>query len=179
MRRGWKQLAKRADNHAYAPDQIRDAVIPALVQDWRAGVPDALARRIRDIVGGPQDSLFRDEKIAQLEALRGMTAGHGVGGLLIEHAIQTVSEGKSGPDAAAEAGAAALSSWAARGARQVEEHYCRKAGARRGGSVRSRIEDGIGRAPLAGLGRDLLGIGAPSLPRTAPRQAGLDDGVRL
>lgn len=179
MRRGWKQLAKRADNQAFAPNEICDAVIPALAQDWRADISDALAGRIRDILGGPRDSLFREEKISQLTMLRTMTAGRGFGDLLIDHAIQTVSDGISGPDAAAVAGAAALSSWAARCARQVEEHYRREAGARRGLNVRTRIEDGMGRAPLTGLARNLLGLGAPSLPRTVSRQSGLDDGVRL
>jgi hypothetical protein len=179
MRRGWKQLAERADNRAFAPDEISDAVIPALAQDWCAAVPDALAGRIRDILGGPQDSLFWEEKIAQLKTLRTAMTGRGFGDLLIEHAIQTVSEGKSGPDAAAETGAAALASWAARCARQVEEHYCRDSGPRRGVNVRTRIEEGIGRAPLEGLARELLKLGPRSVPRTAQKQTGLDDGVRL
>src|SRR4051812_20557298 len=95
---GWRQLAKRADNCAYALDQIPDAVITALAQDWRKGVPDALARRVRDILGDQQNSLFREGKIAQLNELGTMTKVHGLGDLLIEHAIQTVSEGKFGPD---------------------------------------------------------------------------------
>jgi len=74
MRRGWRQLAKRAGNGAYTPDRIRNAVILALAQDWRADVSDALAGRIREIFEGPQDSLFREEKAARLETLRTMTA---------------------------------------------------------------------------------------------------------
>ena len=102
-----------------------------------------------------------------------------MGNLLIEHAIQAASEGRSGTDAAVEAGAAALSSWAARRARQVEEHYCREGSLRRALDVRTRIEEGIGSAPLEGLARELLRLGSRSVPRTALRQTGLDDGVRL
>lgn len=179
MRRGWKQLAERADNRAYAPEEIRDAVIPVLARDWRADVPDALAGRVCEILSGLQDTLFREQKIAQLEALQPMAAGHGLGGLFIDYAIQAVSEGRSDGDVAVETGAAALRSWAARGARQVEEHYCRKSTLRRGNNVRLRIEEGIGSASLKDLVRQLLKLGPQSAPRTPPRQTGLDDGVRI
>ena len=33
----------------------------------------------REILGGEQDLLFRDQKVTRLEALRRLTAGHGLG----------------------------------------------------------------------------------------------------
>ena len=56
MPRGWKKLAERADNKAYAPEEVRDALPEALEHDWRAEVPDSVCRRVRDILGDSQRS---------------------------------------------------------------------------------------------------------------------------
>jgi hypothetical protein len=73
----------------------------------------------------------------------------------------------------------ALNDHAARGARQVEEHYCREATTPRAKKVRARIEQGISEANLKGLARTILGIDPRPSPRSISRKKGLDDGVKL
>ena len=103
MRRGWKQFAERADKKAYAAEEVCDAMPKALEQDWRAEVPDNLPRQIRAIMGDTQSSLFGDERIEKLEALRSSIAGHPFGSVFLDCAIQTAAQGKTGDEAASEA----------------------------------------------------------------------------
>lgn len=42
MRRAWKKVAERAANPACAPEEIGNALIPALAQDWNDDVPTTL-----------------------------------------------------------------------------------------------------------------------------------------
>jgi hypothetical protein len=74
----------------------------------------------------------------------------------------------------------ALNDRAAKGARQVEEHYFRESSAPRAQRVRERIEEGIRGADIGGLARKILGVDRSS-PAVRPslRQEGLDDGVKL
>ncbi|MCH7631919.1 MAG: hypothetical protein IIB59_01795 [Planctomycetes bacterium] len=138
-----------------------------------------LAGFVRDVLGGQQDSLFKDEKVAQLEALRRITSGHGLAQVLIDCAVQMAVEGRSGPDAPVEAATNALAVWASRGARQVEEHYCRESTVPRAHNVRARIEEGINGASLDGLARQLSSPDPGTASRPPQKQQGLDDGVRL
>ncbi len=179
MRHGWKKLAERADNSAYAPAEITDAAAPALAQDGKEDVSAELARCVCEVLGGQQDSLFRDEKVMQLEALRRVTAGHGLGQVLIDCAIQAAAKGKSGPAAAVEAAIDALNIWAARCARQVEEHYYRKSTLPRAQNVRARIEEGIRGVSFEGLARQILKLATEPVPRAPSKRSGLDDGVQL
>ena len=96
MRPGWKKVAEFADKRAFALEEISNAVIPALGEDWRADVPDPVVRGICKILGDQQDTLFADHKVTGLEALRPMTAGHGLGQILIDCAIQQAASGASG-----------------------------------------------------------------------------------
>jgi len=179
MRPGWKKVAEYADNQAFVPQEVSNAAISALSQDWRMDVPDALAKCVCEILGGQQDSLFREQKIMQLEAVRRITAGHGFGQVLIDCAIQRVVSGGSGADAAIEAAADSLGVWSARHGRQVEEHYCRESTVRRAESVRARIEEGIGGADRKRLARQLLKLDVAPAHRTTLKQTGIDDGVKL
>ncbi len=179
MRRGWKKVAERAANPAFAPEEICNALIPALAQDWNDDVPINLIRGVDDILRDQQD-LFKEQKVLRLESLRPRTAGHGFGKVFLECAIQLATRGEAGPEAPVEAAASnALAVRAARGAHQVEEHYCRKSNAPRAQRVRARIEQGIGGASLNDLARQLLNRDAGSASRTSAKQRGLDDGVRL
>lgn len=179
MRRGWKKVAEIADNRASALEEIEEAADSALSADWRADVPEAVASAICEILGGQQDSLFRDQKVMQVEALRRNTAGQGLGQLVIECALHQLISKKSGTDVAVEAVAEALCIWSVRHNRQIEEHYCRDSTQRRGQNLRARIERGIGAASLKGLARQFLKLGGAAVPRTPPKRTGLDDGVRL
>lgn len=178
MTRGWKRLAERADNRAYAPEEVRDALPEALEQDWRAEVPDSFCRRVRDILSDSQSSLFGDQRTGQLEALRTETAGYPLGNTLLDYAIETAARGKIGDKALREAAGKALLDRAARGARQVEEHYWRESTHRRAAHVRERIEAGVTQSDIDGIARRLVSTDKSERPRQA-KQTGLDDGVQL
>lgn len=178
MRPGWKKAAECADRSASAPEDVRNASAAAFAGDWRVDVPESLARSICDIFGG-QNSLFRDQRSSDLEALRRLHAGHGMAHVLIDCAVQVANSGKSGPDAAVEAVSKTLAVWSARHARQIEEHYHRESTQRRGDNVRTRLEDGISGVQQTALARQLLKVDGTTAPRKPPKQTGLDDGVSL
>lgn len=178
MPRGWKKLAERADNKAYAPEEVRDALPEALEHDWRAEVPDSVCSRVRDILGDSQSSLFGDQRAEWLEALRGETAGYALGNALLDYAIHAAVRGRCGDEALREAAGNALTDRAARGARQVEEHYCRESTLHRAAHVRERIETGVTQSDIGRIAGRLVGTDKSQSSRPA-KQTGLDDGVRL
>ena len=179
MRKGWKRLCKLADNAATSPQEICDAVVPALEQDWRGDMSSGLFNRVRQILSEPQGSLFVEQRIGELEALRRQTAGHGLARSFLDCAIQTVIEGGGGPAAILTTTQNAVIDRAARGIKQAEEHYIRESNAPRAENVRVRMEAGIQGAALEALARRLSNTdSAPAAP--APnKQQGLDDGVQL
>jgi hypothetical protein len=180
MRPAWKTVAAFADKRAFTPEQVRDAVVSAFAADWRMDVADNVAGAICEVLGGEQDSLFRDQKLMQLEALQPMTAGRELAQVLLDCAIHRVAgRDANAGDAAVEAAVDALQIWGARHGRHIEEHYCRESSEWRADKVRGRIENGIGGAPFAGLARQLLKLEARTLSRTPQKQTGLDDGVPL
>lgn len=179
MNRSWKELAKRADNRAYASEEVSDALPKALSDDWRAEVPDNLCRKVGDILRDVGRSLFGDQRVERLEALRWSTAGYNLGNAFLDYAIQVAAEGLSGSGAVKEAAQRALSDRAARGARQVEEHYYRESTQGRATSVRQRIETGISQCDMTGIAGHLVGTRRGDDPRRSVMQTGLDDGVKL
>ena len=176
---GWKKLAERADNRAYAPEEVRDALPAALGQDWRAEVPDSLCRQVREILGDSQSSLLGDHRAERLEALRRKTAGYALGNTFLDYAIQAVKRGRAGDEALREATGKALSGRAASGARQVEEHYCRESTQRRAAHVRGRIEAGVTQCDMASIVGRVVGTDGIEGPRRPAKQTGIDEGVRL
>jgi len=69
---------------------------------------------------------------------------------------------------------------AARGPRQVEEHYLRKQSPEAMATrVRNRMEDAVASAPIAGLARRLSGLDAAAAQPQSVKQQGIEDGVRL
>lgn len=179
MRAPWKKVAELADKRAFEPEQVRGAAVAAIAIDWRLEVPEAVSDAIREILSPQQNSLFRDQKLMQLEALRRLTAGHGLGQVVIDCAIRRVSAGAVDPGDAIKVVEDAISVWGARHARQMEEHYCRKSSVGRAENVRIRVEQAASLADPNGLARQLLKMGPASAPRTPSKQTGLDDGVRL
>lgn len=178
-RPAWKRVAEFADKRAFTQEEVGHAVAAAFADDWRVDVAPNIAECICDVLGGQKDSLFRDQKIMQLEALRPLTAGRELAQVLLDCAIQRAVSGEPTADAAVEAASDALEIWGARHGRHIEEHYRRESTERRAHKVRDRIEQGIGGTPRAGLARQLLKLEPKTAPRTPPKQTGLDDGVRI
>jgi hypothetical protein len=178
MRPGWKRVAECGDKAAFASEEISGAIVSALHRDCRTemieGRIDGIYRAFRD-----QDTaLFKDQIGPRLESLR-ETAGSGIGRVILDHAIRVAERGGTGMDGMVKAVANALNDHAARGARQVEEHYRRKSNSTRAQKLRARIEQGISGADMKGLARQILGVDPRPSSRPAARKKGLDDGVKL
>lgn len=177
--RGWKKFAARADKAVFEPDQVRDAVCLALEADWRQEVAAHIAA-IRSILGDSEPALpFKDLTTRELEGLKRLNPGKSLWHAVIDGVIQAVLGGQTGADALLTGGTEALLDRAARGARQVEEHWRRKTSEARTERMRARLMDGIARAPIGDCVRGLLGLQSSSPTDHAARHDGVDDGVRL
>jgi hypothetical protein len=176
MRPGWKKVAEYAGNEAFTPKDVCDAIVAALGLDFRKDISPGIVGGIQDVLGGA--TLFSEDGLRALEDLRPSVAGCTMGDALLDHVAYTVSDGKSGDAALQEAVTRTLTDWSARCARQVEEHYLRKSSAATTKNVRSRIEEGIQKAPFTALTSRLLGPELTPAPRLE-KHDGLDDGVQL
>jgi hypothetical protein len=179
MRHARKRLAKRAQQSAFDPQHVAEAVGPALEAHWAAEVSKDLASHLREMCENRQPSFLDDNQRAVLMAARRMTAGQGtLGAVLVDCIEQALSEGKSGDAALREAAHNALLERAVRDARTIEEHYHREAGAKKATQVHARIMDAIGRAPIEALAAQVVSRGAAA-HRAPPKHDGVDEGVTL
>ena len=177
MARHWKRLAERADNAAFAPNEVGGELPPALERDWRAEVPDSLSSRVRLVLSSDQESLFADGTIDQLEGLRLKHADQPLAGVFLEFLMQSVAQGETGDDAVCTGAERALNDRAMRRARQIEEHYRRKGG--RSSYVRERIERAVMQTELATVAKCVTGVAPAAGTQPIGRRTGLDDGVQL
>ncbi len=175
---GWRRVAERSANAAFSSDEISRAIIPALEQDCRAEMSSEFIDGVRTLFKDQETSLFKDDVRPQLESLRGV-AGCGIGRAFLDNVIQLSPSGAVEFNALAGAMTVALIDHAARGARQVEDHYCRESTASRAHNTRARIEQSIAESPIDSLARQILKLEVSGPARFALRQQGLDDGVRL
>lgn len=176
MRPGWKKVAEYASKEAFTSDDVCDALIAALEQDYRKDISPNFVASIRDVLGS--GTLFSGDSLHALEDFRQSVAGCVMGNALLDHVIFVVSNGKSGDAALQEAFKRTLTDYSARCARQVEEHYLRKSNAENARNIRSRMEAAIQKAPFTPLvNRSLDPVSKPAV-RLA-KHDGLDDGVRL
>ena len=178
MRPAWKKVAECADNRAFEADEIRGAIIPALEQDCRREISPEFLSRLRGICRDQAESLFKGDVQPSLETLR-PAAGSGMERTVLNHAIQAAAKGATGEGITEKAMTQALTDRAARGARQVEEHYLRKSTLPRAHKVRGRIEEGIHGADMTSLARRVLNGDGKKSPQKPSKRQGLDDGVKL
>jgi hypothetical protein len=99
----------------------------------------------------------------------------------LDEAIRCVTTGEKGLNIAITAVYSALVDRAARGARQVEEHYFRESKAPRAYRVRDRIEQAIDISTdnIRGLAFRVLKLETASTTNRAMKRQGIDDGVTL
>lgn len=178
MRPGWKRVAERGANSVFTTDQIAAAIVPALEQDCRAEMDSGFLDDICAVFHAQENSLFKEDVRPQLEQLR-QDAGCGIGRVFLDNVIQLSASAAAELDVLACAMTDALIDHAARGARQVEEHYLRKSTTPRAQNTRARIEQSIASSPIEALARQILKMSTGPSPRPALKQQGLDDGVRL
>jgi len=177
MRKGWKRVAQSADNDAFGTDEIRDAILPALEEDCRGEISPEFFSSLRRVCADQEASLFKNDVGPSLEGLRN-GVGPGLGRVILNYAVQAAARGDSAKDIPESALKDALIDRAARGARQVEEHYCRESTTPRANRVRERMEQAIRSADIDAVARRLLDPESKSETQ-APRRKGLDDGVKL
>lgn len=178
MRPRWKRVAECADNRAFEPEEIRNAMIPALEQDCRRDMSPEFLSGLCRVCRNREGSLFKDEANRALEALRGV-AGPGIGRVVLDHAIRIAASGSTEIDIPVKATTHALKDRAARGARQVEEHYCRESTRPHASRVRERIEQAISRTDMDGLARQIMNREPGRSARPPSKRQGLDDGVKF
>ena len=100
MRHACKRLAKRAQQSAFDPEQVADAVCPALEAHWADEVSDAVSQRLREICDNRQPSFLQDEQRTALDAARRDSACAGtLGAVLVDCVEQALAEGKIGEEA--------------------------------------------------------------------------------
>ena len=180
MSRGWKRLAEFAENANFGGDETREAASRALETTWRNEVPAVVVNGLREVFLDREPGLFPDSRLARIDALSAAAAGYGLGRQLAEHASSVLSEGLTGEAGLEEATKRALDAYGARAARQIEEHYCRRAPAKLTQQVRNRISCAIGAADFGSLARQCSGL-EPRVGRHSAmrKRADIDEGVVL
>jgi len=179
MRRSWKTVAKRAFIPAFTLSQIREVIGPALGGDWRNEASGPLVNALQQIlVDDGQGSLFPDQAIADVQALRGRCAST-MDASLVDSALDALADGFAGRTAMEQAGVGALESRLLANCRQIEEHFLRDGPQGRAAGVRERLEAALRGFSLNGLAREILdGHRGPTLQVPVKRDS-LDDGVSL
>jgi hypothetical protein len=178
MRRGWKRVAEWADLPAFEITEIRDALIPALDDDCCQEVSRDFLECLQQSLRGPEGSASKNDVNTNLENLR-EKAGSGMGGVVLDYAIQIKVTEPKGSNIVLKAIENALTDRAARGSRQVEEHYCRESSKPRAGKVRDRIEKAISDADISGLALRVFNNEPRKAASRRPKRKGLDDGVKF
>jgi hypothetical protein len=175
MRPHWKSTAQRAANLAHTLDEVCATLSQALKKDI-LGAPIAAVREIMN-----SDTLFPNMRVEKLEALRARHPRSAAANSLIDCAVEAASAGAAGEAGMAAALTAAVEDSARAPMRGIDEHYQREAGARASRSVRTRLEDALGKLDCGSMARDLLAPARPPSLRTVevPRQTGIGDGPPL
>jgi hypothetical protein len=178
MRQQWKQLLKRAYQHAFDSQDVIEAICPALERDFAWEITKEFVTALRDYCTDQNADLF-DDRNARLERLKHLTAGRGtLGTVIADCAHEALLQGKMGQEAIDQALHQALTDRLARNSLQIEEHVLRESSARKASNVRGRLASAMAQAPIASLVRK-LGTAAASSNATPPKHTSLDDGVGL
>lgn len=176
MRRHWKNLAERAAKAAYSADEVCEALPVALQRDLR----EAPLAAIRGIFSGDQGSLFANNEIERLEAVRQASTRSAACNVVIDCAIQAVSGGLTGEAAFRATLENACEAQVRSQFRSVEEHYYREASPRSAGYVRDRLDAARQQCDFKTIASGFMsGAKPPRGPAHLPRHTGLDEGPTL
>jgi len=179
MRKAWKDLAKCAEQPTYAPEQVCEAALRALSGDWKKEISAKLIVLLKKVFLGHDNSLgFQKIALDQLGAAKSLAAGSVMGTNLVGWCIELVQGGRMNLQAFYDAVRFTIQERAFAGARQVEEHYLRKADLEQSIGVKARIEEAISGLSEKMLGEDLVDSQPPS-GRTVRKRKDIDDGVPL
>lgn len=176
MRRGWKMVAERANNLAFANEEVRDAIVGALTNDWQKEIPAGFIALILEVLWGK--TLFSQDKIQGFVYLQQMISGNTMGTKFLEFLKIDLHGGKSEQAVLRDAISLTMIDQSACCARQVEEHYLRIAGMQELRRVRQRINKAIQLIDFRSLSIELLN-GGPKSAYRVKRYEGVNDGVNL
>src|SRR5262249_13565770 len=146
-------------------------------QNWRDEVPDGVWQGLKDIFSNGQHALFGDHNAEMIQALRHEVIGP-LGYSLIDLAAKSANGGAQYPESLVEVAKQAFLQRAARGNKQVEEHWHRESSQKRTAQIRTRLESALSRADLDTLVRECLGISVAPKSLSPSKQSSLDDGVQ-
>lgn len=181
MKRNWRDVAERADNANYSVSDICDALPPALKKEMDDGVPgDFLGLLTRTLAAAAQTSLFGEQDTGGFAALARAAAGYPMAMLIADCAKAALKDGYSGDNAAAIAVGNALAENAASHGRVIADQ-CQHENLAEGRTrnILQRFDAATAALDYAGLARQLLKLEAEPVPRAAPKQTDLDDGVPI
>jgi hypothetical protein len=177
MRRHWKDLAERAAQEIFSPDQVSEALLHALKRDILGAPLDA----IQDIIGcRKQGSLFPEQRIEHLEILRQSCRGSAAANAVIDCAVEIVRNELTGEAAYRSVLQNALEDITRSALRMIEEHYHREGSECSAKYVRGRLDTARDQFDFSILAEELMSSGIP--PRGSinlPRHTGLDEGPPL
>ena len=175
MRPHWKTAAQWAANLAHTADEVCGALAHALKKD----ILEAPIAAVRGIMNS--DMLFPGLRTEQLEALRARHPRSAATNSLIDCAIEAAAGGVTGEAGTASAVSAAMEDIARSQGRGIDEHYQREAGARASRTVRSRLDEALGKLDCNGIASEILAPAHPPSRRAVelPRQTGIDEGPAL
>jgi hypothetical protein len=176
MRRHWRDLAERAAKAAYSADEVCDALPYALQKDLR----EAPLSAIRNILSGGQGSLFIRDEIERLETVREANTRSAASNVVIDCAIQAVSEGLTGDAAYRVALESACDERVRSAFRSVEEHYHRETNAPSVRYVRDRLDAARQQCDFKSIASEFMSGGHSSRGAVRLRRhTGLEEGPTI
>lgn len=178
MRPAWRRVAERADKQAYTLEEVSAAMDPALEKDCRADISPEFIRDVRAMLEQRDSSLFKKDITLHVYDLRS-PAVCGMERTVLDNVCAVSDADATAADILLNALEAAVSDRAARGARQVEEHYLRRSNAPRAVEVRSRLEAAIATTNRVAIAARILALDQRRTSHTPQKRSGLDDGVKL
>ena len=179
MRKHWRELAKRGDQHAYDDEQVLEAAANALNIDFKNEIKWQLIDALKSVFTGKNNSLGLPEiALEELRLAKSLAAGSVFGMSAVEWSIELIREGRFGLEAFYDAIGLAAKMRGFANVRSVEEHYLRESSVQRASHVSKRICGAITNISEAKLGQ-LLATPESVGPRRLRKRTNLDDGVSL
>lgn len=176
LRPWWRRLAERADKCAFSPNEVAEALVPALEAECRKELAPTFLLGLQSAVAEP--GLFGPAQALQLAGLDGQ-APSGLARRVLDNVAVLSPAEAADFNCLQRALENALHGEAQRYIRQIEEHYHRNGSAPRAQHERDRLNEALDRADIRAVAHKMLQPdSARSLTRVSVK-SGLDDGVRL
>lgn len=176
LKKHWKRVAERAATPSYTLSEVAATLPNALLCDLR----EAPVSQVVDILfGRGQPSLFHENCVDELEALRGTCRGSTAGTTLIDCAIEAKTVGLGGAFAVNTVLINTLEALARGYSHSIEEHYHRKK-PWSVPNIRTRLKEARASVSFATLASEITSGNAASIAKLGvPKRRGIDEGPQL